>query len=196
MKKKTEILDMDGDLIPEDIYEKGLAESRTREGHFLCKENGVVVAIKCPAKKAWCKGMGAKDAELTCIGCELYNVWQSYGIHKMVKPSTDFVKNDSGKLEWSLMPFKQLEDVVRVLMFGAEKYSRDNWKKCDDVNRYKDALMRHVTAYIEGEKFDKGNDGDNLHHLAHAICNCLFLLWFDQKETDEWKKFLEIKQKK
>lgn len=111
------------------------------------------------------------------------------------KPS-EFKKNDEGKLEWSLLPFEQLEDVVRVLMNGAEKYSRDNWKKCDDVNRYKDALMRHVVSYIEGEKFDKGKDGDNLHHLAHAICNCLFLLWFDKKETDEWKKFLEINQKK
>ena len=63
--------------------------------------------------------------------------------------SNDFVKNDKGKLQWSLMPFEQLEDTVRVLMKGAEKYSRDNWKKCDDVNRYKDALMRHVTAYIK-----------------------------------------------
>ena len=88
----------------------------------------------------------------------------------------DFVKNDEGKLQWSLMPFEQLEDTVRVLMKGAEKYSRDNWKKCDDINRYKDALMRHVTAYIKGEEKDPE---DNLPHLAHAICNCLFLQYFD-----------------
>ena len=92
---------------------------------------------------------------------------------------SDFVKNDDGKLQWSLMPFEQLEDTVRVLMKGAVKYSRDNWKKCDDVNRYKDALMRHVTAYIKGETKDPE---DNLSHLAHAICNCLFLQWFDDKQ--------------
>ena len=34
---------------------------------------------------------------------------------------SDFKKNDKGKLQWSLMPFEQLEDTVRVLMKGAEK---------------------------------------------------------------------------
>lgn len=88
----------------------------------------------------------------------------------------EFVKNDKGKLQWSLMPFEQLEDVVRVLMAGAKKYGTNNWKKCDDIKRYKDALMRHVVSYCKGEALDCE---DNLPHLAHAICNCLFLQWFD-----------------
>ena len=100
---------------------------------------------------------------------------------------SDFLKNDKGKLQWSLMPFEQLEDVVRVLMAGATKYGRENWKKCDDISRYKDALMRHVTAYIKGEERDPE---DNLPHLAHAICNCLFLQYFDSKivitNTKKW----------
>lgn len=107
--------------------------------------------------------------------------------------TTSFKKNDQGKLQWSLMPFEQLEDVVRVLMYGAEKYERDNWKKCDDINRYKDSLMRHVTAYIEGNKFDNGPGGDNLHHLAHAICNCLFILYFDKGDIEEWNRQLNEK---
>ena len=99
---------------------------------------------------------------------------------------SDFKKNDKGKLQWSLMPFEQLEDVVRVLMKGAEKYGNDNWKHCDDINRYKDALMRHVTSYIKGEQDDLE---DNLPHLAHAMCNCLFLMYFDtrtQKGIEEY----------
>lgn len=107
---------------------------------------------------------------------------------------SDFIKADEGKLQWSLMPFEQLEDVVRVLMNGAKKYERDNWKKCDDINRYKDSLMRHVTAYIEGQKFDSGPGGDDLHHLAHAICNCLFILYFDKTEIKDHKKWTEIKE--
>lgn len=94
--------------------------------------------------------------------------------------SNEFIKADSGKLEWSLVPFRQMEEVVKVLMNGARKYSVDNWKKCDDIRRYKNSLMRHVVSYIEGEKIDditKGGDG--LSHLAHAICNCLFLMYFD-----------------
>ena len=100
---------------------------------------------------------------------------------KVAKAS--FIKADSGKLQWSLMPFEELKDVVKVLMLGAKKYSPGNWKKCDDVKRYKDALMRHVISYVSGDKQDEES---RLSHLAHAICNCLFLMWFDnQKENKE-----------
>ena len=97
----------------------------------------------------------------------------------------DFKKNDEGKLQWSLMPFEHLEEVVRVLMKGAEKYGKDNWKKCDDTNRYKDALMRHIVSYNKGEKNDHE---DGLPHLAHAICNCLFLMYFDSAVQDYLEK--------
>lgn len=93
-----------------------------------------------------------------------------------------FVKADDDKTKWNLMPFRELEEVVKVLMNGAEKYSVDNWKYCNDPTRYKDALMRHVISYVSGEKTDdicKGGDG--LSHLAHAICNCLFLMYFDNE---------------
>lgn len=94
----------------------------------------------------------------------------------------DFIKKDSGKLQWSLMPFEELKDVVKVLMHGAEKYSPDNWKNCDNVVRYKDALMRHVIAYVSGEEIDSEF---GLSHLAHAVCNCLFLMWFDKHKDDK-----------
>ena len=93
-----------------------------------------------------------------------------------------FVKNDSGKLQWSLLPFEELKDVVRVLMLGAKKYTPDNWKKCDDITRYKDALMRHVISYICGETID---DESQISHLAHAVCNCLFLMYFDNTKKEK-----------
>lgn len=109
---------------------------------------------------------------------------------KSEKEPSNFKKNDEGKLQWSLMPFEQLEDVVRVLMNGAKKYSPGNWKKCDDPTRYTDALMRHVTAYVEGQKFDTGPGGDMIHHLAHAICDCLFIMYFEKGEITAWKNWL------
>lgn len=93
-----------------------------------------------------------------------------------------FVKADSGKLQWSLLPFEELKDVVKVLMLGAKKYTPDNWKKCDDVTRYKDALMRHVISYVSGDKTDEESQ---LSHLAHAVCNCLFLMYFDNTKKEE-----------
>ncbi len=105
----------------------------------------------------------------------------------LAKKNDEFVKNDAGKTEWSLIPFEQLEYAARVLMEGAKKYSVDNWKKCDDLKCYKDALMRHVFSYINGEKIDsKAKGGDGLPHLAHAICNCLYLLWFDDNSETEF----------
>lgn len=104
-------------------------------------------------------------------------------VEQIVNDDGKFVKADEGKTEWSLIPFEQLEYAARVLMEGAKKYSVDNWKKCDDLKHYKDALMRHIVSYINGEKIDsKANDGDDLPHLAHAICNCLFLMWFDDNK--------------
>lgn len=93
-----------------------------------------------------------------------------------------FVKADNGKTQWSLLPFNELEQVVKVLELGVKKYSKDNWKKCDNPERYKDALMRHVVAYVKGDKVDNES---GLSHLAHAVCNCLFLMWEDNEKKEE-----------
>ena len=87
-------------------------------------------------------------------------------------------KETKGKLLWTLLPFKQLEYVVQVMMFGAKKYSKDNWKHCNPED-YKEACMRHLTTFFNGEWLDQES---NLPHLAHLICNALFLLWFKDNE--------------
>lgn len=111
-----------------------------------------------------------------CKHNHLQEIWDSLSKEK------GFIKADSGKLQWSLLPFEELKDVVRVLMLGAKKYTPDNWKKCDDVTRYKDALMRHVISYICDEKTDNESQ---ISHLAHAVCNCLFLMYFDNTKKEE-----------
>ena len=87
------------------------------------------------------------------------------------------VKYDQEKPDYSLLPFGALDDVVKVLTYGAKKYDRDNWKYVDDY-RYKAAAMRHFSAYMQGEDLDPES---NIHHLAHMACSVLFLL---QKELD------------
>jgi hypothetical protein len=82
-------------------------------------------------------------------------------------------KDDSKKLRYSLLPLVALEEVVRVLEFGAEKYAVDNWRKVPDGKvRYWDAAMRHVLAYKRGELLDPES---GLSHLAHAICCLMFI---------------------
>ncbi len=86
-------------------------------------------------------------------------------------------KFDTSKPRWSLLPFKELSQVVEVLTLGSKKYSDDNWKYVDNSrDRYFSACMRHLTSWWNGEIKDK-ESGQS--HLAHAICCLLFLLWFE-----------------
>jgi hypothetical protein len=85
------------------------------------------------------------------------------------------VKHDNGKLEWSLLPIKPIQWLIKVLMYGKAKYGANNWQMLDNFNnRYYDALQRHITAWKDGEECDKES---GLPHLAHAFCNILFLTW-------------------
>lgn len=86
-------------------------------------------------------------------------------------------KFDGGKLEYGLLPPLALEETVKVLTFGAQKYERDNWQKVPDAKRrYFDALQRHVWAWKQGEQIDPES---NIHHLAHAMCCLMFLYEHD-----------------
>lgn len=89
-------------------------------------------------------------------------------------------KMDSGKRRWSLLPMREVQDVVDVLEFGARKYSPDNWMWVPDARtRYYDAAMRHLQAWFIGEVHDTETKKN---HLAHAVCCLLFLMWFDRRE--------------
>jgi hypothetical protein len=84
-------------------------------------------------------------------------------------------KFDAGKPRMELLPFDVLEEIAKVLTFGAEKYAPDNWKMVPDLqHRYTGALLRHLAAWQRGEKTDSET---GLSHLAHVGCNALFLVW-------------------
>lgn len=87
------------------------------------------------------------------------------------------VKHDDGKPDWTLLPLDQLEGVVKVLMFGAKKYKRDNWQKVEEGDyRYMAAAMRHLTSvWVDFES----EDSESLElHIDHAICNLIFARYF------------------
>jgi len=69
---------------------------------------------------------------------------------------------------------RALEEVGRVLTFGAQKYAAHSWKHVEDnQNRYWAAKVRHELARAKGEQHDPET---GLLHLAHEACNALFLL--------------------
>jgi len=82
-------------------------------------------------------------------------------------------KFDGGKLQYGLLPPLALEENVKVLTFGAQKYEPDNWKRVPDgIRRYFDAAQRHLWAWKRGEEKDPET---GLHHMAHAICCLQFI---------------------
>lgn len=85
------------------------------------------------------------------------------------------IKFDSKKARPTLllksMP-QSVQEVIDVLELGARKYAPDNWKKVEN-ERYHDAMLRHVLSYLAGEINDPET---SKHHLAHAVCNMLFLI--------------------
>ena len=86
-------------------------------------------------------------------------------------------KDDTGKHDYSLLSMEALDQVVKVLEFGADKYARGGWRHVDSAERrYYSACIRHLKRYQAGEDLD---DESGLPHLAHATACLLFLLGKD-----------------
>ncbi|CAB4134467.1 hypothetical protein UFOVP273_86 [uncultured Caudovirales phage] len=87
------------------------------------------------------------------------------------------VRFDTNKTRWDLLPFEAVEDIVKVLEFGAKKYAAHNWQKGDGFayTRVLNSLLRHIFAFMQGEDNDPES---GLSHMAHAGCNVVFLLYY------------------
>lgn len=84
-----------------------------------------------------------------------------------------FMKFDSNKPRFGLIPPSLAEGVAKVLTYGAKKYKPNNWRNTKDIECYISALERHKTAWLSGEEFDPES---GLHHLEHMACNIAFLI--------------------
>ena len=82
-------------------------------------------------------------------------------------------RNDTGKPKLHLLSYEALEEVAHVLEYGAEKYGDFNWRKGIKYTRNLNSALRHVFQFLS----NAGQDPDtNRSHLAHAICNLMFVL--------------------
>lgn len=90
---------------------------------------------------------------------------------------TAAVKFDAGKLDWSLMPWDSVEEILKVLEFGKVKYAAWNWSSNGGFKylRVFNSTMRHLFAWVRGEDNDPES---GLSHIAHAGCNIMFLMYF------------------
>ena len=97
------------------------------------------------------------------------------------------VKFDSDKIQYELLPPELLEEVAKILTFGAKKYSERNWEYGMDWSRPFGALNRHLWAWWDGEEKDP-ETGES--HLSHAGCCLAFLIAYEQRgigNDNRWK---------
>lgn len=89
-------------------------------------------------------------------------------------------KLDAGKDRWSLLPWNVIRGVVKIMTFGAAKYSDNGWKSVPNAKeRYFSALMRHKIEMDAGIHLDPES---GLPHWAHFCCNAIFLGYFYAKD--------------
>ena len=97
---------------------------------------------------------------------------------------SEFMKHDADKPNLAILFDTRLalNEVARVMSYGAEKYDRKNWDKVEDRERYIAASLRHISEYCAGYEVDAESD---LPHLAHAITSLLFVLELEERDYVE-----------
>lgn len=126
------------------------------------------------------------STKTSCIGHTL--------IDEMIKCHTEqsseyigeikFMKADAGKNMLSLIDPQFIILLGEILTFGAAKYAPNNWQLCEDTSRYKDALLRHIYAYLSGEQLDPES---GMPHLGHAAFGLMCLNYFDNLKKEPTK---------
>lgn len=92
------------------------------------------------------------------------------------------LRYNKGKRRFDLIPPDALAVLADVLTVGSEKYAERNWEA---GMPYKDALgslERHLQDWKAGEDNDKES---GLSHLAHVMCNAMFLLTWQLRNLGE-----------
>lgn len=97
------------------------------------------------------------------------------------------LKYDNEKPPLALLDPEFLEEVGRVLGFGARKYAADNWRNGISHRRLISAAYRHLGAINKGEDIDPES---GLPHTGHLGCCIMFLDWMGKNRPDlddRWK---------
>lgn len=90
-------------------------------------------------------------------------------------------KADAGKIRPTLVPRQVIRDIAIVREYGNNKYGdADNWKTVES-ERYRDALCRHLMAYLDDP--DSVDEESGISHLSHIACNVAFLCEMEHSPT-------------
>lgn len=91
------------------------------------------------------------------------------------------LKFDAGKPRMELISPIAMEELGKVLAHGAKKYADRNWEKGLAWSRIIGSLLRHLFAYMRGERVDPES---GCSHLAHVLCNAHFLVHYEKMRPE------------
>ena len=96
-------------------------------------------------------------------------------------------KADAGKPRLTLVPRQIIWDIAKVREYAVNgKYKDpDNWRRVS-VERYRDALLRHVMRYLDDPH--GVDDESGLPHLSHIATNVAFLCELEKNEVNNSKE--------
>ena len=123
------------------------------------------------------------------FGNKGYDVLTPCPEKKEVEIEEKALRYNEGKLKWGLVNFNSLKPLVKVLMFGANKYSPNNWMKNMSLKEIEESSFRHLTAIMDGEMYDK--ESGEL-HIGHLMCNAMFWNYHYNKLNENKEKSKEI----
>lgn len=90
-------------------------------------------------------------------------------------------KFDQDKPRMDLLDGYAMDELAKVLTFGAKKYAPHNWRKGITFSRLLAASARHLFAIMRGENKDEET---GLDHAAHLMCCAMFLVWTAKYKPD------------
>lgn len=99
------------------------------------------------------------------------------------------VKDNVNKPRVDLIPSLPLFKAGEVLGFGARKYKPHNWRLGLSWLETYGSLQRHLLAWLDGEDLDRESGHT---HMAHAVCQMLFLAEFYFRGTGTDDRFVSL----
>lgn len=104
-------------------------------------------------------------------------------------------RDNEGKLRWTLLDYDSIEEMLKVLEWGATHYGEANWKKGLNKAELQESIQRHLKALINGESHDPQTGRP---HEAHIMCNAMFYSFHSRHKSFSKERnnpFKQIKQK-
>ena len=104
-------------------------------------------------------------------------------LDKLVDDQGQQAKADAGKPRLTLVPPEIIWAIAEVREYGCKKYGDpENWKKVSP-QRYRDAMFRHLMAYLAA--FHGKDPESGLPHLWHLATNIAFLCAMEVMDDGE-----------